>query len=95
MGVVIEVSQGESRALSEALEAAGITFDFQERRNFDGLLPVASFVVESVAGVGSIVVPIVLHFMAQSKKTKVKIRGITITGLTPEQIRQLVDDGKE
>ena len=93
MPIAIEISRAAYDSFGDALDEAGIDYEFTEQRHFDGFFEVATFAVETVGTLGGIIVPLIIAFGRRNPGAEVKIDGITVSGLSADQLRDLIDAG--
>lgn len=91
MPIAIEISRAAHDTFAESLDEAGVDYELTEQRHFDGFFEVATFVVETVGTLGGVVVPLVIAFLRDNPDADVKVDGITVSGLSVEQLRDLID----
>ena len=93
MTLEFEIAGTEATELIAALRAENIDYKLANRKGFDGIA-VASLVVSVVTGLGGIITPIILHMLSSKEPDEVEItiNGITISGLSGEQIGSLIED---
>ena len=93
MTLQFEISGIEVAPLVDGLRNAGIDYKLSNRRGFDGMA-VAALAVSVVSGLGGIITPIILHMLSQKEPDEIEftINGITISGLSEDQIGRLIED---
>jgi hypothetical protein len=91
MPIAIEISRAAYNSFADALDEAGIDYELTEQRHFDGFFEMATFAVETVGTLGGIIVPLIVAFTRRNPAAEVKIDGITVSGLSTQQLRDLID----
>lgn len=88
-----QIAGAEATEFVAALREENIDYKLTNRKGFDGIA-VASLVVSVVTGIGGIITPIILHMLSSKEPDEVEItiNGITISGLSGEQIGNLIED---
>ena len=92
MEISVSVVQGDPEPLRTKFDDAGLAYEIEERRNFDGFIPILSFIFDTVGNFSSLVLPFVIYFLEKNPGSQVEINGVKISGLSAEQIRELVLD---
>jgi hypothetical protein len=87
----ISFSNIDPLPVTQTLDTHQIQYRATRRRGFDGMTTV-SVIIDSVAALGGILTPVVLHLMATKKEdADITISGITLRGLKEEQIGRIIE----
>jgi len=91
MPLEIELDEVEYEDLVESLKDAGIPYKLSTRRGFDAVAA-ATLVIQSVAAIGPIITPIILHFLNKKKDTpgQVTINAIVVNGMSDDQVKEVL-----
>lgn len=92
MEITVSVVQGDPLPLRAKFDEAGLSYEIEERRNFDGFIPALSFIFDTLGNFSSLILPFVIYYMERNPGAVVEINGCKISGLSADQIRRLVLD---
>jgi len=91
MSLEIGLDDVDPHDLIEALDRAGVHYNISRRHGFDGVAA-ATLVIDSIAALGTILTPIILHFVEKKEKSEgqITINAIVITDLRADQVEEVI-----
>lgn len=92
MKVVIEVSKAEQNAFDELKVVAPNSIEVVEVRRFGGDVDLIQAIVTITVTTIPVIGNIISKLIEGKKSVKIKVKGIEITGLTKENVRELLEE---